>query len=155
MYCKQFCLHVVLACSLPHLGTDKVSDKTVQVPSSYDGAIPVLTREVIWLRFVAHTKQVWEVDPFCSCIKLRCNVWHIVLCTVICTKCAAVWEGCVWSCASSCWENVSDAYHPQVTARGKARIKYGTMISEVPECASFQYIEQNISDNYYHVHIAT
>ena len=105
------------ACSLPHLSADKVSDKTVQRLPCHDGAIPVPTREVIWLRFIANTKQVREGDPFCSWIKLRCNIWHIVLCSVVCAKCAAVWEGCVWSCASSCWENVSDAYNPQVTAR--------------------------------------
>ena len=35
-------------------------------------------------------------------IKLGCNIRHVVLCIVICSKCAAVWEGCVWSCVSSC-----------------------------------------------------
>ena len=106
------------ACSLPHLSADKVSDKTVQFLPCHNRAISVLTREVIWLRFITNTKWVREGDPFCSWIKLRCNIWHIVLCIVVCAKCAAVWEGCVWSCASSCWENVSDAYHPQVTAKG-------------------------------------
>ena len=105
------------ACSLPHLSADKVSDKTVQGLPCHDRAILVLTREVIWLRFITHTKWVREGDPFCSWIKLRCNIWHIVLCIVVCAKCPVVWEGSVWSYDSSCWENVSDAYHPQVTAR--------------------------------------
>ena len=91
----------------------KVSDKAVQVPPCHDRTIPVLVREVIRLRLVANTKRVWEDD---SCrIKLRYNIRHVVLCIVVCAKCAAVWEGCVWSCVSSCRENVPDAHHPQVT----------------------------------------
>ena len=104
----------------PHLSADKVSDKAVQVPPRHDRTIPVLVGEVIWLRLVANTKRVWEVD---SCrTKLRCNIWHIVLSIVICAKCAVVWEGCVWSCVSTCWENVSDAHHPQVTVGGRVGV---------------------------------
>ena len=109
-------LCVVLA--FPHLSADKVSDKAVQGLSCHDWTIPVPPREVIWLRLITNTKHVWEVDS--CCIKLRCNIWHIVLVIVICAKCAAVWEGCVWSNVSSYWENVSDAHHPQVTAGGGA-----------------------------------
>ena len=97
----------------PHLSADKVSDKAVQVPPCHDRTIPVLVGEVIRLRLITNTKWVWEVD---SChIKLGYNIWHIVLGIVVCSKCAVVWEGCVWICISSCWENVSDAHHPQVT----------------------------------------
>ena len=100
----------------PHLSADKVSDKAVQVPPCHDRTIPVLVGEVIQLRLIANTKRVWEVD---SCrIKLGCNIRHVVLCIVVCAKCAVVWEGCVWSCVSSCWENVPDAHHPQVTIEG-------------------------------------
>ena len=100
----------------PHLSADKVSDKAVQVPPCHDRTIPVLVGEVIQLRLIANTKCVWEVD-YC-CIKLGCNIRHVVLCIVVCSKCAVVWEGCVWSCVSSCWENVPDAHHPQVTIEG-------------------------------------
>ena len=123
MTCKQqmhagnaVLLHVVLA--LPHLGADKVSDKAVQTPLCHDWTIAILIWEVIWLRLIANTKHVWECDSFSCCIKLRCNIWHVVLIIVICAKCAAVWEGCVWRCVSSCCENVSDAHHPEVTATG-------------------------------------
>ena len=111
-------LCVVLA--FPHLSADKVSDKAVQVTPCHDWTIPVLIREVIWLRLITNTKHVWECDSFSCCIKLRCNIWHIVLIIVVCAKSAVVWEGCVWSCVSSCLENVSDAHHPKVTARGRA-----------------------------------
>ena len=139
-------LCVVLA--FPHLSADKVSDKAVQVTPCHDWTIPVLIREVIWLRLITNSKCVWEVDSFSCCIKLRCNIWHIVLCTVICTKCADVWEGCVWSYVSSCWENVSDAYYPQVTARigteggagsearreSEVRRRWETMIQQIATC---------------------
>ena len=98
----------------PHLSTDKVSDKAVQVLPCHDRTIPVLVREVIRLRLITNTKRVWKVDS--GHIKLRCNIRYVVPCIIICAKCAAVSEGCVWSCASSCWENVPDAHHPQVTA---------------------------------------
>ena len=98
----------------PHLSADKVSDEAVQVPPCQDRTIRVLVGEVIQLRLIANTKRVWEVD---SChIKLGCNIRHVVFGIVVCSKCPVVWEGCVWSCVSSCWENVSDAHHPQVTA---------------------------------------
>ena len=98
----------------PHLNADKVSDKAVQVLPCHDRTIPVLVGEVIWLRLVANTKRVRKVD---SCrIKLGCNIRYIVLGIVICSKCAVVWEDCVCSCVSSCWENIPDAHHPQVTA---------------------------------------
>ena len=123
MTCRREKIHVTSECRAavymwcllsPHLSADKVSDKAVQVPSWHDRTIPVLVGEVIQLGLIANTKRVWEVD---SChIKLGCNIRHIVLCIVVCSKCAAVWEGCVWSCVSSCWENVSDTHHPQVTA---------------------------------------
>ena len=97
-----------------HLSADKVSDKAVQVPPCYDRTISVLVGKVIWLRLIPNTKRVWEVD---SChIKLGCNIRHVVLCIVVCSKCAVVWEGCVWSCVSSCCLNVPDAHHPHVTA---------------------------------------
>ena len=100
----------------PHLSADEVSDEAVQVPPYLDRTISVLVGEVIWLRLVANTKRVWEVD---SCrTKLGYNIRHIVLGSVVCAKCAVVWEGCVWSYVSSCWENVSDAHHPQVTGGG-------------------------------------
>ena len=98
----------------PHLSADKVSDKAVQVPPCHDRTIPVLVGEVIRLRLITNTKRVWEVDSRHT--KLRCNIRHIVLGIVVCVKCVAVWEGCVWSCVSSCWENVYNAHHPQVTA---------------------------------------
>ena len=100
----------------PHLSADKVSDKAVQVPPCHDRTISVLVGEVIRLRLIANTKRVWEVDS--RRIKLRYNIWHIVLSIVVCSECAVVSEGCVWSCVSSCWENVPDAHHPQVTAEG-------------------------------------
>ena len=98
----------------PHLSADKVSDKAVQGTPCRDRTIPVLVGEVIWLRLITNTKRVWEVDS--GHIKLGCNIRYVVLGIIICAKCAAVWEGCVWSCASSCWENVPDAHHPHVTA---------------------------------------
>ena len=100
----------------PHLSADKVSDKAVQGTPCHDRTIPILIGKVIWLRLIANTKRVRE-DDYCF-TKLGCNIWHVVLCIVVCSKCAAVWEGCVWSCVSSCWENVPDAHHPQVTIEG-------------------------------------
>ena len=100
----------------PHLSADKVSDKAVQVPPYHDRTIPVLVGEVIRLRLIANTKRVWEVDS--RRIKLRYNIRHVVPGIVVCSECVVVWEGCVWSCVSSCWENVPDAHHPQVTIEG-------------------------------------
>ena len=123
----------------PHLSGHKVSDKAVQIFICNDRSITIQIWEVIHLSLVADSKSVWEADS--CCINLGCNIWHVVLCTVICAKCSAVWEGCVWSCVSSSWEDVSDAHHPQVTAgcgagggamgsinlrlRGKTRINPG------------------------------
>ena len=103
----------------PHLSADKVSDKAVQVTPCHDWIIPVLVRESFGSETSPTSKVYGKLIPAASNSD-TIIIWHIVLCTVIWSKCAAVWEDCVWSCVSSCWENVSDAYHPKVTARGGA-----------------------------------